>query len=148
MTERQPGDGSLDGVSGIGRPELPSEPPPEASEPPAVQQLRTLAEAQASLRRLALLVAQGVAPDLIFAAVTKEVLRHFGLGTARLIRYEPDGSATLMANEGTSGPHVRVGEAWQGYPPEGITATTSRRGSPTSPNWWRSRWRTRIAGPS
>jgi signal transduction histidine kinase len=94
----------------------------------AVQQLRALAEEQASLRRLAVLIAQDTAPELVFSAVTKEVLRQFGSGTARLIRYELDGSATLLANEGTSGPHVRVGHVWEGYPPEGITATIHRTG--------------------
>jgi signal transduction histidine kinase len=94
----------------------------------AVQQLRALAEEQASLRRLALLIAQDAAPELVFAAVTKEVLRQFGSGTARMIRYELDGSATLLANEGTTGPHVRVGHVWEGYPPEGITATIQRTG--------------------
>ena len=94
----------------------------------AVQQLRELADAQASLRRLALLIAQGEAPEVVFAAVTKEVLRHFGCRTARLIRYEPDGTATLLANEGTTGPHVRVGAAWEGYPPAGITATVLATG--------------------
>jgi signal transduction histidine kinase len=45
-----------------------------------------------------------------------------------LIRYEPDGTATLLANEGTTGPHVRVGERWEGYPPNGLTATVRRTG--------------------
>ncbi|MEU4428337.1 GAF domain-containing protein [Actinoplanes sp. NPDC024001] len=94
----------------------------------AEQELRVLAETQASLRRLALLIARGVAPEVVFAAVTKEVLRHFGTGTARLIRYERDGTATLLANEGTTGPHVRVGQAWEGYPPSGLTATVQRTG--------------------
>jgi signal transduction histidine kinase len=45
-----------------------------------------------------------------------------------MIRYEPDGTATLVANEGTTGPHVRVGERWEGYPPTGLTATVLRTG--------------------
>jgi signal transduction histidine kinase len=64
----------------------------------------------------------------VFAAVTKEALRHFGSGTARMIRYELDGTATLLANEGTTGPHVRVGQRWEGYPPTGLTATVWRTG--------------------
>ncbi|MFF0373819.1 sensor histidine kinase [Actinoplanes missouriensis] len=94
----------------------------------AEQELRVLAETQEALRRLALLIAQGVAPEVVFAAVTKEVLRHFGNGTARLIRYELDGTATLLANEGTTGPHVQVGQAWQGYPATGLTAAVQRSG--------------------
>ena len=45
-----------------------------------------------------------------------------------MIRYEPDGTATLLANEGTTGPHVRVGERWEGYPATGLTATVRRTG--------------------
>jgi signal transduction histidine kinase len=92
------------------------------------KKLRELADTQAALRRLATLVAQGESPETVFAATTREALQHFGGGTARLIRYEPDGTVTLLANEGTTGPHVRVGERWEGYPPTGLTATVRRTG--------------------
>ena len=94
----------------------------------AEQRLRELADTQASLRRLAMLVARGVSPEAVFAAVTGEALRHFGNGTARMIRFELDGTATLVANEGTTAPHVRVGERWERYPPTGLTATVLRTG--------------------
>jgi signal transduction histidine kinase len=87
-----------------------------------------MADTQASLRRLALLVAAGESPAVVFGAVTEEVLRHFGGDTARMIRFEPDGTATLVASEGTTGPHVRIGEPWEGYPPTGLTATVQRTG--------------------
>jgi signal transduction histidine kinase len=96
----------------------------------AQQELRELAGTQAALRRLAMLVARGETPEAVFAAVTREALRHFGGGTARMIRYELDGTATLLANEGTSGPHVQVGKSWEGYPPAGLTATVRRTGQP------------------
>ena len=96
----------------------------------AEERLRLLADTQAALRRLAMLVAQGEPPEVVFIAVTKEVLRHFGGGTARMIRYEPDGGATLIANEGTSGPHVRLGMRWEGYPANGLTETVRRTGRP------------------
>ncbi len=92
------------------------------------QRLRELAETQASLRRLAMLVARGEPPEAVFAAVTREALRHFGNGTARMIRFELDGTATLVANEGTTAPPVRVGERWDGYPPAGLTASVLRTG--------------------
>ena len=76
------------------------------------------------------LVVDGAAPDAVFDAVTKEALRRFGSGTARMIRFEPDGTATILANEGTSGPHVNVGHAWENYPPAGLTATIQRTGAP------------------
>jgi signal transduction histidine kinase len=96
----------------------------------AEQELRELAGTQAALRRLATLVARGEPPEAVFAAATREALRHFGDGTARMIRYESDGTATLVANEGTTGPHVRAGERWEGYPPAGLTATVRRTGRP------------------
>ena len=92
------------------------------------QELRDLADTQAALRRLATLVARGEPPEAVFAAATREARRHFGGGTARMIRYEPDGMATLLANEGSTGPHVRVGERWEGYPPTGLTATVRQTG--------------------
>ncbi|HMH36089.1 MAG TPA: GAF domain-containing protein, partial [Streptosporangiaceae bacterium] len=94
----------------------------------AGQELRGLADTQAALRRLATLVARGEPPEAVFAATTGEALRYCGGVTARMIRYEPDGTATLLANEGTTGPHVRVGERWEGYPPAGLTATVRRTG--------------------
>ncbi|MDT5222061.1 MAG: hypothetical protein QOF15_4166, partial [Mycobacterium sp.] len=94
----------------------------------AEQELRALADTQAALRRLAMLVARGEPPEAVFAAVTREALRYFGNGTARMFRYELDGTVTLLANEGTTGPHVRVGEGWEGYPPTGATAAVLRTG--------------------
>jgi signal transduction histidine kinase len=90
--------------------------------------LRELADTEASLHRLAMLIARGEPPQAVFEAVTGETLRHFGGGTARMIRFELDGTTTLLANEGTTGPHVRVGESWEGYPDTGLTATVQRTG--------------------
>ena len=97
---------------------------------PDRDRLRELASTEASLRRIAMLVANGAAPETVFDAVTKEALRRFGSGTARMIRFEPDGTATILANEGASGPHVKVGQAWENYPPTGLTATIRRTGAP------------------
>jgi signal transduction histidine kinase len=94
----------------------------------AGQELRELADTQAALRRLAMLVARGAPPEGVFAAATREVLRHFGGLTAGMIRYEPDGTATLLASEGPIGAHVRAGDRWEGNPPIGVTATVRRTG--------------------
>jgi signal transduction histidine kinase len=94
----------------------------------AEQRLRELADTQAALRRLATLVARGEPPEAVFAAVTREALRHFGSGTARMIRYELDGTVTLLTNEGLTVPDARVGDRWEGYPPAGLTATVRRTG--------------------
>jgi hypothetical protein len=77
-------------------------------------------------------VAYGAAWETMFDAVTKEVLRRLGSGAARMVRFELDGTATLLANEGTFGPHVKVGQVWENYPPAGLTATAPLL--PTSPD--------------
>jgi signal transduction histidine kinase len=94
----------------------------------AHQELRELTDTQAALRRLATLVARGEPPEAVFAAATREALRHSGNGTARMIRFELDGTAMLVANEGATRPEVEVGERWEGYPPDGLTATVRRTG--------------------
>jgi signal transduction histidine kinase len=64
----------------------------------------------------------------VFAAATREALGYSGNGTARMIRFELDGTATLVANEGATRPDMEVGERWEGYPPNGLTATVWRTG--------------------
>ena len=58
---------------------------------------RGLAEEQAALRRVATLVARGVPPEEVFAAVTAEAGRVLSAGYANLGRYEPDGMFTSVA---------------------------------------------------
>lgn len=90
-----------------------------------------LAEVQAALRRIAVLIAKGEAPELVFAAVTKEVLHHFGAGgSVRLLRFEPDGdTVTLVAHEGTPRPHVEAGQPFtMTRPSHGIVETVRRTG--------------------
>lgn len=100
----------------------------DARKPDVAQNAADLAETQRSLRRLATLIARGAPPEEVFAATTNEALRHFGSGTARMIRFELDGTATLLANAGSVGPHVRVDEQWTGYPATGLTATVRNTG--------------------
>jgi GAF domain-containing protein len=53
-------------------------------------ELARLAEEQAALRRIATLVARGVPPEGVFAAVTEEVGRQLGTGLAGMARYDSD----------------------------------------------------------
>ena len=53
-------------------------------------QLDQMAEEQAALRRVAALVAQGAAPEGVFAAVVEEIGRLLSVEYARMGRYEPD----------------------------------------------------------
>jgi GAF domain-containing protein len=62
-----------------------------------------LAEEQAALRRVATLVARESSPAELFAAVAEEVGAVLGADAAQVLRYEPDGAATVVAgwsNEG------------------------------------------------
>jgi signal transduction histidine kinase len=59
--------------------------------------LGLLLEQQAALRRVATLVARGVSPNEVFAAVTVAVGQLLGAQSTCLLRYEPDGTATVVA---------------------------------------------------
>jgi len=52
---------------------------------------------QSALRRVATLVAESVAPSILFEAVTREIGLLCGADFARLVRYEPDGTAFGVA---------------------------------------------------
>jgi GAF domain-containing protein/ketosteroid isomerase-like protein len=59
-----------------------------------------LAEEQAALRRVATLVARESSPEELFAAVAEEVGQLLGIDDARMVRYEGDGTATVVASWG------------------------------------------------
>ena len=60
-------------------------------------ELAVLAEQQASLRRVATLVARGVSPSDIFSVVADEMARCVHVAASAVHRYEADGTATLVA---------------------------------------------------
>jgi GAF domain-containing protein len=60
-------------------------------------ELARLAEPQAALRRVATLVAQGVPPEELFAAVAEEMVNVLPVRGARIGRYESDGTVTCVA---------------------------------------------------
>ena len=62
----------------------------------AAARAHALAELQAALRRVATLVARGVTPAEVYAAVATELARCLGVYYSALWRYEPDGAATLL----------------------------------------------------
>jgi signal transduction histidine kinase len=63
-------------------------------------EFRRIADEQAALRRVATLVARGAGPDLVFATVADEVGALFGADGTAIVRFEPDGDATLMGGYG------------------------------------------------
>ncbi len=76
------------------------------------EQLRVLAEEQAALRRVATLVARGVPPEELFAAVVEEAGRLFSVEYVAMGRYEPDGTLTIVAGSVLAGGHFPVGSQW------------------------------------
>ncbi|MEA2428587.1 MAG: hypothetical protein QOF37_2215 [Thermoleophilaceae bacterium] len=70
-----------------------------------------VAEEQAALRRVATLVARGVAPEEAFAAVTEELGRLLSVEYATLSRYEPDGMLSV-ASWGRTSKRLPVGGRW------------------------------------
>jgi signal transduction histidine kinase len=72
-------------------------------------ELARLADEQAALRRVATLVARGVPPEELFAAVTEEAGRVLSVEYAALSRYEPDRGVTVVAVWGRTGHNVPVG---------------------------------------
>jgi signal transduction histidine kinase len=74
----------------------------------ARSEVQRLAEQQTALRRVATLVARGVPPEELFASVAEELARLLLAEIANLIRYEPDGTFTMLAS--TAG--FPVGRRW------------------------------------
>jgi signal transduction histidine kinase len=74
--------------------------------------LARLAEEQAALRRVATLVARGVSPEEVFAAVTEEVARLLPVQFASLGRFESDGTGTVIATSGRIDDRFPVGSRW------------------------------------
>src|ERR1700761_2394785 len=69
-------------------------------------ELHGVAEEQAALRRVAMLVARGAGPDLVFAAVTEEAGRLLGADLTGLTRYDADGVTTVVGTWARAGPGV------------------------------------------
>jgi PAS domain S-box-containing protein len=62
------------------------------------EELRMLAETQAALRRVAVLVARAASPAEVFAAVVEEVGWLLRVGVTLMVRFEEDETATVVAD--------------------------------------------------
>jgi PAS domain S-box-containing protein len=99
----------------------------------AEERNRALAEEQAALRRIATLVARGVPPEELFAAVTEEVGRLLGTDLAGMGHYESDDTVTVVATWAAEGEHGGAHPLVPGpWPLEGgdLASTVSRTGRP------------------
>jgi GAF domain-containing protein len=95
--------------------------------------LERLAEEQAALRRVATLVARGVPPEQVFAAVAQEVGRLLGTDLAGMARYDSDDTVTVLATWAAEGELTRAHPLVPGpWPLEGgdLASTISRTGRP------------------
>ena len=72
---------------------------------------RLLAEQRAALRRVATLVVEGASASELFTAVVHEVVAVLDVPAARLFRYEPDRSVSVLAS--LNDPGFPVGSRWQ-----------------------------------
>jgi signal transduction histidine kinase len=83
--------------------------------------LEQLLEEQAALRRLATLVAKGVAPSEILARAAEEIARIFRIDVGLVIRFDADATTTVVAAFGTAS--VRRVD-------DGVAAVVRRTGRP------------------
>jgi signal transduction histidine kinase len=81
-------------------------------DPPDQARLGQLADEQAALRRVATLVARGVPPEEVFAAVAEEVGRLLPVDLVGIARYDPDATLTYVASWGKAVDYFPVGSRW------------------------------------
>ncbi len=94
----------------------------------AQAELSRLAEEQAALRRVATIAAGDAAPEEVFQAVTEEICALLDIGSALLLRFESETSATIVGKFGEPVAHYPIGDT---VPlTDGATATVRRTGAP------------------
>lgn len=90
-------------------------------------ELRLLAEEQASLRRVATLVSRGASPTDVFDVVVAEVTQLLRANATSLLRYEADGTATVVAAGDETRIEMRVGARFRPEDQD-LAATVLRTG--------------------
>jgi signal transduction histidine kinase/uncharacterized protein YoaH (UPF0181 family) len=88
-----------------------------------------LADQQAALRRVATLVAGGVPPPEVFAAVAREVGLLLGVDATHMARYERDGTATAVAAWSPTADQAPIGTRVD-LEGETVTGSVFRTGRP------------------
>jgi len=101
----------------------------------AHEQLAQLADEQAALRRVATLVAEGATPHRVFDGVRHEVARMFNAPLSVLLRYDANGTATVLAtSDGYLGP---IGRSWPVAGDSSAIARVCRTGLPARADYTR-----------
>jgi PAS domain S-box-containing protein len=106
-----------------------------------VTENRMLVGEQAALRRVATRIAQGDDPEHLFQAVAVEVGQLLKADATRLLRYEHDGAASIVAVYGASDPALGVGarvtldrgEVWGRVAQEGSAVRTDHLDTSSDP---------------
>ena len=75
--------------------------------------MEELAAEQAALRRVAELIARQAPPDEVFGLVTDELSRRLDVNMVRTVRFEPDGTATILAARGIADDRLTQGDNFQ-----------------------------------
>jgi signal transduction histidine kinase len=105
-------------------------------------ELERLAAEQSALRRVAELVARQAPPQQVFALVTEELSRVLGVDLmVRTVRFEPDGTATILAAQGLPKDLLPPGTNTP-RPPGGVLDQVLRAGRPGRVDDY-----TRVGGP-
>src|SRR5262245_16866925 len=98
--------------------------------------LALLADEQAALRRVATLVARESSPAEIFGAVTEEACRVLGSEAVGLLRFDPDETATLVAQSDTPWDPPPLGTRFT-LDGENVVARVFRTGQTVRVDDWR-----------
>jgi signal transduction histidine kinase len=93
-------------------------------------ELAKLAADQAALRRVATAVARGASPPEAFSAVAEELGQLLGANMTKVLRYEPDGTATVVGGWSEPGIDVPIGTRLT-VAGEGVAAAVRRTGVST-----------------
>jgi signal transduction histidine kinase len=92
-------------------------------------ELRELAGEQAALRRVATLVARRASPADVFSAVAEELARLLDADVTKVLRYEPDGKATVVGGWSRPGIHIPLGTRLT-VGGEGVARSVMQTGQP------------------
>jgi signal transduction histidine kinase len=93
-------------------------------------ELAELAAEQAALRRVATLVARRASPAEVFSAVAEEMAQRLGADVAKVLRYEEDGTATVVGGWSVPGLHIPIGTRLT-VEGEDVAVSVLRTGRPT-----------------
>src|SRR4051794_35939686 len=75
----------------------------------AQEDLARLADEQAALRHVAMLIAGGAPPPDVFAAVAEELGRLLGVHATHILRFDSEGNSTSVGSWSTDSRHLSVG---------------------------------------